>query len=183
VSALLFRLARGAAVVVAVAGCSTGQNRLADPVAAGRTEWSTWLTQASQEAAAGHYAVADKLLADYTVRFPATSDAAEAMYWRALYKLDPSNASPAPRDAAVLLDGYLASGAAPHRAEAQTLRRLATALDARTAAAPAPAPKVEVVKVEDKARDEEIQRLKDELAKANAELDRIKRRLAQPTKP
>ena len=34
------------------------------------------------------------------------------------------------------------------------------------------------VKAEDKARDDEILRLKDELAKANAELERIKRRLA-----
>ena len=38
----------------------------------------------------------------------------------------------------------------------------------------------DVVKVDDRARDEEIQRLKDELAKANAELERIKRRLAKP---
>ena len=33
---------------------------------------------------------------------------------------------------------------------------------------------------DDKAQSEEIARLKDELAKANAELERIKRRLAQP---
>jgi hypothetical protein len=34
-----------------------------------------------------------------------------------------------------------------------------------------------------KAKDTEIQRLKDELAKANDELERIKRRLTAPTKP
>jgi hypothetical protein len=36
---------------------------------------------------------------------------------------------------------------------------------------------------DERSHDEEVQRLKEELAKANAELDRIKRRLAAPTKP
>ena len=35
-------------------------------------------------------------------------------------------------------------------------------------------------RADEKARDEEITRLKEELSKANAELERIKRRLAQP---
>ena len=177
------RVARVALLVAVVTGCRTGQARLVEPVPAGRTEWAGLLGQATQEAAAGHFAVADKLLADYTVRFPASPEASDAMYWRGVYKLDPSNTTAAAREAAVLLDGYLASGAAAHRVEAQTLRRIAGVMDARAATSPTSAPRVEVVKVEDKARDEEIQRLKDELAKTNAELDRIKRRLAQPIKP
>ena len=168
-------------MAVAVLGCGTSQMRLADPIPAGRTEWTPVLLQASQEANAGRYVGADKLLADFAVRYPASTEATEAMYWRAIYKLDPSNAAGGAREAGALLDGYIASSASAHRAEVLTLRRVATALEARTAAA-APA-KVEVVKPDDKARDEEIQRLKDELSRANAELDRIKRRLAQPTKP
>ena len=83
-------------------------------------------------------------------------------------------------DAAVLLDGYLATGTTTHRLEAQTLRRIATALDAaRSSATPIPA-KTEIVKVDDKSRDEELARLREELSRANAELERIKRRLAQP---
>jgi hypothetical protein len=39
---------------------------------------------------------------------------------------------------------------------------------------------VAAVRPEDKARDEEITRLRDELSKANAELARIRRRLARP---
>ena len=179
-SGMLGRTVRSAVVVAALTGCSTGQTRLAEPVPAGRTEWTSWLLQASQEAAAGRYAVADKLLADFTLRFPASPEAADAMYWRALYKLDPSNGSAAPHDAAVLLDGYLASGTAARRTEAQTLRRVAGVLDARAVAASTTPVKADVVKVDDRARDEEIQRLKDELAKANAELERIKRRLAKP---
>ena len=178
-SAPLGRTVRRVLGVAALTACgSTGQTRLADPIPAGRTEWAPLFAQSSQEAAAGRFAVADKLLADFSVRYPASAEAADAMYWRALYKLDPNNGSAAPRDAAVLLDGYLASGTAAHRMEAQALRRVATVLDARAVAASASPAKTDVVRAEDKARDEEIQRLKEELGKANAELDRIKRRLA-----
>jgi hypothetical protein len=177
VNAVFSRAAYAALIVMTLGACGTSQPRLADPVSTRSAEWTSFLTQASQEAAEGRYATADKLLADFTVRFAATPEAAESMYWRAIYKLDPGNASSAPRDAVVLLDGYLASGAATHRTEAQTLKRVATALDTRPVAASIVAPKVEMVKIEDKSRDDEIQRLKDELAKANAELERIKRRL------
>ena len=87
----------------------------------------------------------------------------------------------APREALALLDTYLSSTAGSHRTEAQTLRRVAAALETRAAAATVAAQlKPEPPKVEDKAKDEELQRVKDELAKANAELERIRRRLAQP---
>lgn len=165
------------ALILALGACTTAQPRLAEPTP--RSEWAVWLTQASQEASAGNYAVADKLLSDYGVRYPASPEAAEAMYWRALYKLDPGNPMAAPRDASVLLDGYLASGTTAHRTEAQSLRRVATWLETQ-ARATTPAVKAEVVKVDDKARDEELARLREELARANAELERIKRRLAQP---
>ena len=176
-----YRVWCAVAAGLVMSACGTAQTRLADPIPAGRTEWTPVLLQASQEAGAGRYTGADKLLADFAVRYPASAEATEAMYWRALYRLDPSNAAGSSKDAAVLLDGYIASGANAHRTEVLTLRRVAAALEARpTAAAPA---KVEVLKPDDKARDEEIQRLKDELTKANAELDRIKRRLALPSKP
>ena len=167
---------------LAVTACGTSQTRLADPIPAGRTEWTPLLLQAAQEAGAGRYGGADKLLADFAVRYPASAEATEAMYWRALYKLDPSNQAGGPKDAGVLLDGYLASGGTTHRTEVQTLRRVATALETRVAA-PSATKVVEVVKPDDKARDDEIARLKDELTKATSELDRIKRRLALPTKP
>ncbi|MEP7002337.1 MAG: hypothetical protein ABI969_17745 [bacterium] len=179
-NAVLSRVARAAVIAGTLGGCRMSQPHLADPVSARSTEWTSSLARASDEAAEGRYATADKLLADFTVRFAATPEAAESMYWRALYKLDPSNASGASRDAVVLLDGYLASGAAAHRAEAQTLKRVAYALDTRPAAPSIVGPKVDMVKIDDKARDDEVQRLKDELAKAHADLERIKRRLAQP---
>jgi outer membrane protein assembly factor BamD (BamD/ComL family) len=168
------------ALALVVSACTTAQPRLVETTPAPRSEWSAWLLQASQEATAGNYSVAERLLTDYGVRYPATPEAAEAMYWRALYKLDPSNAATAPKDAAVLLDGYLASGTTTHRAEAQTLRRVASALEAARSTASTGVAKTEVVKVDDKAQTEELARLRDELARANAELERIKRRLAQP---
>lgn len=163
-----------------VSACGLRQPKLVEPAPAPRSEWNAWLLQASQEAGAGNFAVADRLLTDYGSRFPATPEASEAMYWRALYKLDPSNSATAPKEAGVLLDGYLASGTPLHRAEAQTLRRVATSLEAAKNAPTNSATKTEVVKVDDKAQAEEVTRLRDELARANAELERIKRRLAQP---
>jgi hypothetical protein len=132
------------------------------------------------EAHDSHSASAERALADFVQRFPNSPEAAEVPYWRAVLKLDPANPS-AVKEATVLLDSYLA--AAPtgiHRVEATALRRLISALEARTAALAATQPAVVVPRPEDKAQQEEIARLRDDLAKANAELTRIRRRLAQP---
>jgi hypothetical protein len=167
-------------LALVVSACMPAKPRPPEPATSPHSEWTAWLVQASQEATAGNYSVADRLLTEYGTRYPATPEAADAMYWRALYKLDPSNSAATPKDAGVLLDGYLASGTTTHRSEAQTLRRVASALEtAKTSTAPGPT-KTEIVKVDDKSRDEELVRLRDELSRANAELERIKRRLTQP---
>ena len=129
------------------------------------------------------FGVADHLLSDFASRHTASMEALDANFYRALFKLDPSNATGTVREAEVLLDAYLAvSGPLPLRADATSLRRAATALErapasvATSTSSTAPSS----ASASDKAKDEELQRLRDELAKANAELDRIKRRLAQP---
>ena len=145
------------------------------------SEWAGSLTQTWQEVGAGRYAVADRLLADFATRHPGSVEAMDATYWRAVYKLDPANPTSSAHDAIALLDAYLASGQTPHRLEAQAMRRVALALEARPKeSAPASATGTVSQPKDDKAQSEEITRLKDELAKANAELERIKRRLAQP---
>ena len=174
------RAAISLAGMLIVSACSPARSHVVEPAPAPHSEWNAWLLQASQEAAGGNFSVADRLLTDYSTRYPATPEAAESMYWRALFKLDPSNPAGAPKDALVLLDGYLASGTTVHRAEAQTLRRVAISIDAARSVAASTPPKTEVVKVDDRAQTEELARLRDELARANAELERIKRRLAQP---
>jgi cob(I)alamin adenosyltransferase len=131
------------------------------------------------EARESRLANADKVLTDFATRFPNSPEAAEVPYWRAVYKLDPTNAATT-REALALLDGYLANTPnGLHRMEATTLRRIAGALDTRTAALSAqmatPLPKTD-----ERVHEEELARLRDELAKANAELTRIKSRLARP---
>jgi TolA-binding protein len=182
---------------VLLSGCFV-QTMNRPPAPTAREELATTVTRASQEVLASRYGIADKLLADFALQHPATPEGAEASYWRALYKLDPANQTATPRDAAALLDAYLADATtAEHRAEATTLRRIATSLDRSAVASTAPAtasptpttttgtqapaaPGAPAATPNDRARDEELQRLRDELAKANAELDRIRRRLAQP---
>lgn len=175
-------LARAAlAALLLVSACA---RLIGTPPPSPENDLTTTLVRAESEVLGSRFGVADRLLADFAVRHPASPEMYEATFWRALYKLDPANQTASPREVVPLVNAYLASSpTAPRRAAASTLRRLATALD-RPAAPPvvsssdsltAPA-----AKAPDKLRDEEIQRLKEELAKANAELERIKRRLAQP---
>ena len=122
----------------------------------------------------------------------------EQLYASALTHLDTAS-SPASLDSAIyFLDRYLVSAhRQEHHREAMLIRRLAhQARDLR---------RVEALLLQAKADGErrvetrggdveqrrsdgdgsvrEIQRLKDELAKANAELERIRRRLANPREP
>ena len=147
------------------------------------------LAQARQEAAAGQYTDADRLLAEYSVRYPGSPQALETTYWRALIQLDPANQNGSVTTGLADLDQYLAgSQTVTHYDEASTLRRIAAQLQSATRLATTTVTTQTtqthtVATPDDKARDAEIQRLKDALAKANDELDRIKRRLTTPTRP
>ena len=121
---------------------------------------------------------------------PAPSD---SLYWKAVLHLDAMNQKGFTDSAIKFLDAYLARDTTQkHRLEALVLRRLArdasqlarveaalqvarSAEPAKSSDAPAPRRDEELVK--------EVQRLKDELAKANEELERIKKRLAAPKPP
>lgn len=170
--------ARVIAICIAVAACHTAPPQLAETSTGPVSEWPAALAESSREAAGGHYALADKILSDFSARYAATSESTESMFWRALYKMDPANTGIAPRDAILLLDSYLQTPHAAHRSEGTVLRRVAAQLDAR--ATPATVNPPTVPPPIDKAKDEELLRLKDELAKTTAELERIKRRLAAP---
>ena len=146
------------------------------------------LAQADREVLATRFGIADKLLSDFAAQHPASAEGAEASFWRALYKLDPANQTASPHEALVLLDAYLASSlTTPHRAAATTLRHIAATFERGpavvTQTVTVPGPGGSGAKSDDKSKDDEIARLKDELAKANAELERIKRRVATPAKP
>jgi hypothetical protein len=165
-------------------------------------DWDNTLLLARVRATEGKFGVADSLLIRFAAQYPGTHEARETAYWRALFDLDPANHTASFRDAMASLDAYL-SDRRPreHGAEATTLRHIAghmdelnklaatalaeahdtsaakaTASDGRSETKPAVAGDVAVPTP----ADIEIKRLRDELAKANAELERIRRRLAQP---
>jgi hypothetical protein len=168
-------------------------------------EWDNALLLARVRATEGKFGEADTLMSRFASRYPGTPEALETAYWRALFELDPANHAASFRSAMASLDAYL-SDRHPHEhgAEATTLRRIAghmeelnklaaTALaeahDTTTAAKPSAADARLDTKpavagdVAPTPADVEIKRLKDELARANAELERIRRRLAQPPPP
>ena len=120
---------------------------------------------------------------------PAPSD---SLYWKAVLHLDALNQKGFTDSAIKFLDAYLARDTTQrHRLEALVMRRLARdAMQlARVEAALQQAKSAEPTRPGEPPakRDEEmvkeIQRLKDELAKANEELERIKKRLAAPKPP
>lgn len=152
-------------------------------------QWLAVLDSASGAAEAGNYRVADSLLARFGLMHPQAPEARESEYWRALLKLDSGNTSATPEDAVAHLDVYLAdSTRGPGRREALLLRRLVLALD--SAGQALDSARAEVMRIQadttsrPAAREEELQReidkLKEQLEQANAELERIKRRLAAP---
>jgi hypothetical protein len=165
-------------------------------------DWDNTLLMARVRASEGKFAVADSMLARFAAQYPGTHEALETAYWRALFDLDPANHVASFTSAMASLDAYLGEKRSrEHAAEAATLRRIAGHMDelnklAATALAEARdstgaaritpdsrtdirAPVAGDVSLPSPA-DVEIKRLKDELAKANAELERIRRRLAQP---
>ncbi len=202
------RLSRvaSAVLVLASAGCITIQTPAFVAPAPART-WPSTLAAAQGQATAGKFDAADSLLASFATRYPGTGEALETAYWRAMFKMDPSNPHASLVTSMALLDGYLADPRQrAHVAEATTVRRAVAQLDgltklaanamsqARNATTSAVATAAKLQLLDAKAQtgdtksaadvsasaDAEIKRLKDELAKANAELERIRKRLAQP---
>ncbi len=144
---------------------------------------------AAEQAGSGRYASADRWLSDFTAQYPGTREAASATVRRAIYMADPANQAATPHAATLLLDSALTTSLdSASRVDVRAMRRITLALE--RAAAPAsggnpsnaanPGTDASARPEDTKARDDEVQRLKNELAKANAELERIKKRVAQP---
>lgn len=181
-----------AAALLATAACAPLRR---SPTAAELTvrEWSQALADARVAAESGKHADADRVLATFASRHPGTPQAMETLYWRGLYRLDAANRVHTATDALAMLDAYLLARPAdttvyPFRHEVVVLRRVAAATEqlgralasAQRERAASPPPPADPRPVDVAARDQEIQRLRDELTATKAELDRIKRRLATP---
>lgn len=172
--------------------CAPRTPELAPTAGSTSIAWSGVFAQATREVQEGRHAAADRLLLDFQQTHPAAPEAADAAYYRALFRLDPSNSAMSTRDAVMLLDALLATPIvntplSPRTGDAVVLRRIANSIDTRpitvvtTPAAGSGTSSSSAARAEEsKAKDEEITRLKDELSKANAELERIKRRVATP---
>jgi hypothetical protein len=159
----------------------------------GPSDYDKTLASARQAVDAGNYFVADKLLDEFARTHPGTPEAREIAFWRAAYTLDPANSQGSLRDGITALDGYLAaSPTGQYRTEAMVLRRTAAVAQnlntPRVVVDTATTVVRDTVVVGSKSRDEQIAALRDqlekskaELAKVSAELDRIKKRLANPS--
>lgn len=144
-------------------------------------EWPVVVQLASEAVDSGNYANAEKVLTGFAARYPRTREARETLFWRALYKLDPVNRSSTVSSGLALLDQYISdSTTILYRSEASVLKRLAvTAQLLQAKAGIPPARDTAVVKP---ATEAELVRLKEQLARTTAELERIKKRLAEPSR-
>lgn len=156
------------------------------PASSGK--WIDVLTSAKEAAADGRYSDADRALQDFMLAYAGSPEAREAAYWRALLTLDPANRGGNTRSAEKQLEEYLADTASTlHRTEALTLRRLAVTIDSlvrthRISISSSDAARAEQAERADEREaqlEKEIQRLKEQLDKTTAELDRIKKRLSE----
>src|SRR5205085_10708379 len=164
-----------AAATLVATGCVTGRGSVSTTAG---SDWGETLTQAEAAASDHRYADADRLLADYASRFPGSQGGIESAYWRGVIALEPANHDGSPQVAAALFETYNhASGALPHRLEAEILQHLALRLQNASATVASASPSTSGMatsssdRADLKAKDSEIQRLKDELAKANDELE------------
>lgn len=167
------------AAVLLLAACAKAPDTARPPAPA--EVYANVLDAAQKRAEGGDYSGADRILADFALKAKGTSEAAEVAFWRALYMVDPSNRNASMPEGIRAIDIYLATPSARwYKAQALVLKRTAQSVQAlrQAQAAPRPASRDTVFVT----REEEIASLKDQLAKANAELERIKKRLANPSR-
>ena len=164
------------AIMIVVSACAKPPARASQPLAA---EFAGAIETARQKVDAGDYPAADKILADYSLKHQGTPEAREISFWRAMYIVDPANRTASIAQGIRALDIYLATdGTIWYRPQAEVLRRTALVIQqVRQAQMPKQATGKDTVFI---SREEEVAALRDQLAKATAELERIKKRLANP---
>jgi hypothetical protein len=173
----LSRVVIGCALLLA--GCAKSSKSAAAKPPAPAEAFATAIAAANRRAEAGDYAGADRILADFALKTKGTVEATEISFWRALYMVDPSNKTASIPEGIRAIDIYLATpGAKMYKPQALVLKRTAQSVQSLKQAQIAP--KISGRDTVFVTREEEIAALKDQLAKANAELERIKKRLANP---
>lgn len=174
---------RLAAVSIILLSSACASVQQAEPGGPTPAAWGALLNTTDFLANAGRHAAVDSTLLAFERGHPGTRAADEVLFWRALYKLDPRSSAATRAEGRALLNAYVASPTTSwYRAQANVLRHLAQEL---TAAEPGPADTIFVAGDTSAgavaARDRMIRTQRAEIARLNAELERIKRRLATPT--
>lgn len=169
------------AAALALAGCS--QRRVAEAPAPAAQAFAEVLEAADSLVRDGNHAAADRVLSEFALKKQGTEEATEIAFWRALYMVDPANNRTSIPEGIRALDIYLETpGTRWYRSQAEVLRRTAQSVQALRSAAQS-RPRIVGRDTVFVSREEEIASLRDQLARANAELDRIRRRLANPNRP
>lgn len=139
--------------------------------------WVGTLAAVQAAVDSGRFAAADSMLAAFERLEPDSPDASESAFWRAMLQADPRNPAFAPADARRGIEAYLATATPRRRTEASVMLRILALSDSLRAAQAA---QRSAADARDRVRDEEVQKLRDDLQRTQAELDRIKRRLGSP---
>lgn len=176
---------RFAVVLLVLAGCRQHRTAAAPPPMQQVTlpslppeaPWVGTLAAAQAAVDSGRFSTADSILAAFERSEPDSPDASESTFWRAMIRADPRNPAFAPADARAALDAYLATPNPRRRTEATVMLRMLALSDSIRVLYTAQRSAAEA---RDRARDDEIQKLRDDLQRTQAELDRIKRRLGPP---
>lgn len=187
------------AAVLLVAGCARGPGFMQP---APMRDWRSTLHEARAAADSARWGTADQRLEEYALRHPGTGEAHETLYWRGLFRMAPGNDSVSRALAVPTLQRYLSAPGGAYRTEARLLLDLAERHSALMADAAAKEREIAEVRTAlGRAQDRavpssggaqaggaeapnrnlasEVERLRGELARANQELERIRRRLAR----
>ncbi len=179
------RIITASLAVLTLSACATLSRSAPEPPSP--EAWGTLLNTTDDLANAGRHAAADSALLDFAQQHPDTRAAEEVLFWRALYKLDPRSPAATRTEGRTLLDSYLASDkTAWYRGQANVLQHLAREIVLAEQAAGQASGDTTIVITDTSAagiaaRDRVIRTQRAEIARLNAELERIKRRLAAPT--
>ena len=139
--------------------------------------WTRTVTAVRAAVDSGRFSTADSILAAFEVTERDSPDATESAFWRAMLRADPRNPAFDPEEARRGIAAYLASPNPHRRTEAGVMLRMVELSDSLRAAQ---ATQRSAAEARDHAQEEEIQKLRDDLQRTQAELDRIKRRLGSP---
>ena len=139
--------------------------------------WTRTMAAVQAAADSGQFATADSILTAFDHVDAGSGDASESAFWRAMLRADPRNPAFEPVEARRGIEAYLAAPNPRRRTEAGVMLRMLDLADSLRAVQAAQRSSAEA---RDRARDEEVQKLRDDLQRTQAELDRIKKRLGSP---